>query len=150
MRKKEKIIAVIDGQGGGIGKQIVEGLKEELGKIPELENEVIVRALGTNSQATARMLKAGADDGATGENAIICNAKNADIIIGVVAIVVPNSMLGELSSRMAEAIGESSAYRILIPINRCNTRIAVIQEGSLQQYIERAVEMAKEKIMKDQ
>ena len=112
--KKEILIAVVDGQGGGIGKAIVAKLKSE---VPGVH----IRALGTNSAATGNMLKAGAQDGATGENAIIHNAKKADIIMGVLAILMPDSLLGELTPKMAEAIGSSEARKILIPVDRCSS-----------------------------
>ena len=137
MEQEQLLVAVLDGQGGGIGRAVIERLKKELPKVR-------VRALGTNSLATGSMLKAGADDGATGENAIALNAGRADIIIGVVPILMPNAILGELTPKMAEAIGTSDALKILIPVNRCNVRVAIPQESTLQQYICRAVELVKE------
>lgn len=111
-------IAVIDGQGGGIGKVIVEKIRKEL---PE---EVDIIALGTNSMATSCMLRAGANEAATGENAIIVNSSKVDIIIGSVGIIAANSMLGELTPRMSRAIAESRALKLLIPLNRCGIEIA--------------------------
>lgn len=116
-------IAVIDGQGGGIGKSIVERLRKEL---PE-GAEII--ALGTNSLATSCMLKAGANEGATGENAIIVNAGKVDIIMGTVGIIAANSMLGELTLLMAKAIAESPAKKILLPLNRCNIEIVGVDRN---------------------
>jgi hypothetical protein len=110
-------IAVVDGQGGGVGKLIVEALRRAL---PD-KTEII--ALGTNAIATSAMLKAGADEGATGENAIAVNAAGADIIAGVIGIISANSMLGELTPRMAAAISESPAVKLLIPLNRCNVEV---------------------------
>lgn len=137
MTQEQFLITVVDGQGGGIGKQYIDKLMKVLPKhLP-----VIVRALGTNGLATSAMLKAGAMDGATGENAIVHNVKKAKIIVGVVAIVVPHAILGELTPRMAEAVGASEAIRILIPFDSCNTRIAMLSDGTLSQYIDRAVEM---------
>jgi len=129
---KKTLIAVIDGQGGGIGKTLVGRLKSEF-------PDVHVRALGTNSTATNRMLKAGADDGATGENAIMFNAPKADIIMGVLAILTPDSLLGELTPHMAEAIGSSEALKILIPLDRCNIRIPFADNYSIQQFIENSI-----------
>lgn len=142
MIKKDILIAVVDGQGGGIGRQYIESLTKQLPK----DLPVIIRALGTNSAATANMMRAGATDGATGENAIVKNAGRADIIVGVVAIVVPDSILGELSPKMANAVGQSDALRILIPFDSCNTRIAMLSTGSLQQFIDKAVQMTIQRI----
>lgn len=143
MLQKEILIAVVDGQGGGIGRQYIESLTKALPDgLP-----VIVRALGTNSAATANMMRAGATDGATGENAIAHNAAKADIIVGVVAIVVPDSILGELSPKMAKAIAQSDALRILIPFDSCNTRIAMLSTGPLQQFIDKAVQMTIQRMM---
>ena len=143
MIKKDILITVVDGQGGGIGRQYIESLTNQLPKnLP-----VIVRALGTNSAATSNMMRAGATDGATGENAIVKNVRKADIIVGVVAIVVPDSILGELSPKMANAIGQSDALRILIPFDSCNTRIAMLSTGPLQQFIDKAVQMTIQRIV---
>ena len=139
--KKEALIAVVDGQGGGIGKAIVAKLKNE---VPGVH----IRALGTNSAATNSMLKAGAQDGATGENAIVHNVQKADVIMGVLAILMPNSLLGELTPKMAEAIGDSSARKILIPIDRCNIRIAFAENYTIQQFIDNSVELVKRYVAK--
>lgn len=96
-------------------------------------------ALGTNSAATGQMMRGGADDGATGENAIIHNMPKIDIICGVIAILNANSMLGELTPKMATAIGSSSAYKVLLPINRCHIHVVSINELSLSQHIDNAV-----------
>ena len=143
MIKKDILIAVVDGQDGGIGRQYIESLTKQLPK----DLPVIIRALGTNSAATANMMRAGATDGATGENAIVKNAGRADIIVGVVAIVVPDSILGELSPKMANAVGQSDALRILIPFDSCNTRIAMLSTGPLQQFIDKAVQMTIQRII---
>lgn len=117
-------IAVIDGKGGGIGSQVVERLKSLN------NNDIEIIALGTNSQATSNMLKAGAHDGSTGENAIVWMSKKVDIIIGPLAIIAANSMMGEISPKMAEAIASSDARKLLLPVSKCN--IDVIGLENLQ------------------
>jgi NAD(P)-dependent dehydrogenase (short-subunit alcohol dehydrogenase family) len=130
-------IAVIDGQGGGIGKAIVEKLKAS--NLPG----VTILALGTNSAATLQMKKAGADEGATGENAIIYNMDNVDVIMGVIAVLNANAMLGELSPKMAAAIGSSKASKVLIPVNRCGIHVVGLKAMNLAAYIDEAVETVK-------
>jgi len=130
-------IAVVDGQGGGMGKALVEKLKCEFGNAVELV------ALGTNALATAAMLKAGADEGATGENAIVYSSGKVDLITGPIGIIVANSMLGELTPRMAQAIAESPARKVLIPVNRCNVQIAGVKNTSVPQFIEDALEIVR-------
>ncbi len=126
-------IAVIDGQGGGIGKLIVEKLRVAFG------NDIGILAMGTNALAASLMLKAGANEGASGENAIVYNAPKVDVIIGSIGIVCANSMLGELTPAMARAISESNAAKVLIPLNRCNIFVAGIKEEPLPHYIDDAV-----------
>lgn len=126
-------VIVIDGQGGGVGQMLVEQLKKNLPLLP-------ITALGTNALATSAMLKAGADFGATGENPILYNCPDADIIIGPVAIVVANSLLGEITPAMAKAVGESKAQRILLPINRCRNTIIGVVQRPFGEYILMAVE----------
>ncbi len=128
-------IAVIDGQGGGIGKLIVEKLRIAFG------NDIGILAMGTNALAASLMLKAGANEGASGENAIVYNAPKVDIIIGSIGIVCANSMLGELTPAMARAISESDAAKVLIPLNRCNILVAGIKEEPLPHYIDDAIEI---------
>ena len=130
-------IAVIDGQGGGIGKAIVERFRQKL------EDSVEIVALGTNSLATSLMLKAGADEGATGENAIIHNACRVDIILGPIGIISANSLLGELTPLMAKAIAESPAKKVLIPMSKCNVTVAGIETKPIPNYIDDAVEIVK-------
>lgn len=134
-------IAVIDGQGGGIGKMLVEKLKQQYG------NRVSIIALGTNALATAQMMKAGAEEGATGENAILFNAGRVDLITGPMGIVLANAMLGELSPKMAEAIGESRAPKVLIPISKCAVQVAGCSDMGLQQYVDEAVDMIGKRIL---
>lgn len=106
-------ILIVDAQGGGIGKQLVSSIKES---IPDAE----ITAVGANAAATAAMLKAGADKAATGENAVVVNARRADVIIGPIGIVIADALLGEITPLMAMAIAQSSAKRILIPVNHCD------------------------------
>lgn len=110
-------IAVIDGMGGGIGSQVVERLKSLN------SNDIEIIALGTNSQATSNMLKSGAHEGATGENAISWMCQKVDIIIGPLAIIAANSMMGEISPKMSEAIAGSSAKKLLLPVSKCNIEV---------------------------
>jgi NAD(P)-dependent dehydrogenase (short-subunit alcohol dehydrogenase family) len=128
-------IAVIDGQGGGIGRTLVERLRKEFG------DRMIITALGTNSVATVQMLKAGADEGATGENAIVYNAGKVDIITGALGIIAADSMMGELTPAMARAIAGSSAQKVLIPLNRCNITVAGLKNDSLPGYMDSAMEI---------
>jgi hypothetical protein len=117
-------IAVIDGMGGGIGSQAVQILKSLN------SNDLEIIALGTNSQATSNMLRAGAHEGATGENAISWMCQKVDIIIGPLAIVASNSMMGEISPKISEAIASSPARKLLLPVSKCN--IDIIGLESLQ------------------
>ncbi|MFZ7120792.1 MAG: DUF3842 family protein [Eubacteriaceae bacterium] len=128
-------IAVIDGQGGGIGKVIVDRIRSEFG-----ENLKII-ALGTNALATAAMLKAGANEGATGENAIIVNVPEVDIIMGSITILVTDSMTGELTSAMSAAVSRSKAKKILLPINKCNIYISGTINEPLPHYIDDAIKI---------
>lgn len=134
-------IAVIDGQGGGIGKAIVEKLKSNFGETIE------ILVLGTNALATSLMIKAGANEGASGENAIVVNASKVDIIIGSIGIITANAMLGELTPKMANAIAESNAKKILIPLNRCNIEVVGVCNEPLPHYIDLAI-VAVKKSMK--
>lgn len=126
-------IMVIDGQGGRMGKMIVEQVKSVFPK-----DEIL--AIGTNSIATAAMLKAGADAGATGENPAIVGSRTADLIIGPMGIVIADSLLGEITPKMAVAIGQSNAKKILIPVNRCQHFVVGCAELSMSEYIKLALE----------
>ena len=130
-------ILIIDGQGGGVGRSIVAALKAAMPAQPGV-------ALGTNAQATAAMLKAGADLGATGEGAIRYQCKSADIILGVTGILHANAMLGEITEKMALAIGRSGAKKLLLPVNQCGNLIAGTQAMSLSRVMEEAVALLKE------
>lgn len=126
-------ILVIDGQGGGLGRQLVTAVKE---KCPGAE----VMAVGTNSMATGAMLKAGADQAATGENAVLVAARKADVILGPVGIVIADAMLGEITPQMAVAIGQSQAKRILIPVNLCDNLIVGIPSQPMAKKVEEAID----------
>jgi len=131
------VIAVIDGKGGGIGCQIIERLKSLK------NNDIEIIALGTNSQATSKMLKAGANDGATGENAIITMSQRADLIIGPVAIIAANSMMGEISPKMAEAISSSKARKMLLPVSKCNIDVIGVENFQLRSIFDALTETVK-------
>ena len=122
-------ILIIDGMGGGIGKSIVECLRRE-----KLECSIL--AVGTNAIAASTMLKAGADQSATGENALVYNCGRVDVIIGTIGIVLANSMLGEITPRIAEAVSSSEAVKILIPSSKCNTFITGNKEMATAQHID--------------
>ena len=128
------MVVVLDGQGGGMGRALVDAVKKAY---PQIH----VRAVGTNALATAAMLKAGADDGATGENAVVLQAAHADVVMGPVGILSPNGLLGEVTVAMAAAVGGSDAVKILLPSQRCNIRLAVGQAQPLQFYLNEAVRM---------
>lgn len=125
-------ILVIDGQGGGLGRQLIQELKETCA-----DAEIV--AVGTNSMATGAMLKAGAKLAATGENAVIVCSKKADVIVGPIGIVIADSMLGEITPAMAAAIGKSRAKRVLIPMNVCDNIIVGISAQPVSAHVKDAV-----------
>ncbi len=125
-------ILVIDAQGGGIGKQIVTAIKQSI-----LNAEIT--AVGTNSTATSAMLKAGAHNAATGENAVVVGCRKANIIVGPVGIVIADSLLGEITPAMAEAVGKSNAKRILIPINHCDNIVVGVPDLSISTLVQGVV-----------
>ena len=131
-------IAVIDGQGGGIGSLIVKRLKEEF------SDRIEVLALGTNAAATTAMMKSRANKGATGENAIIWNSDKVQMIIGPLSISFPNAMLGEVTDRMATAIVSSPAQKLLLPLNQEGVEIAGNSREPLPHLIEHVISMIKE------
>jgi len=124
-------IVVIDGQGGSLGKAITEKIKSRY--------NCEIYAIGTNSIATAAMLKAGADYGATGENPVVVNSRDADVIIGPIGIIAANSLLGEITPKMAASVAFSEAKKILVPVNKCKIKVAGTPELSFGDAIECAV-----------
>lgn len=130
------IILIIDGQGGGLGRQLVE--KCMVSKAPE---DTVI-AVGTNAIATANMLKASPDEAATGENAIVVCARKADVICGPVGIVIADAMNGEVTPKAARAVGQSGARRILIPVNRCDTTVVGVR-ASMSELAEEAAALIK-------
>jgi NAD(P)-dependent dehydrogenase (short-subunit alcohol dehydrogenase family) len=131
-------IAVIDGQGGGIGALIVKRIREEF-----QDGEEII-ALGTNAAATSSMMKSRANKGATGENAIVWNSARVDIIVGPLSIVLPDAMLGEVTAKMASAVISSSAKKVLLPLNQEGVDIVGVSKEPLPHLIEHMIARIKE------
>ena len=131
-------IMVIDGQGGGIGAAVIKGLRETIGSQQE------ILGLGTNSIATSRMMKAGANRGGTGENAIVQTSQRVDVIIGPLAILMANSMMGEVTPGMASAISTSEAQKILIPLTQERVNIVGVSAEPLPHLVDQAVSMIME------
>lgn len=127
-------IAVIDGQGGGIGSQIVKKIRQGLG------DELEIIALGTNEIATAAMLRSKANVGATGENAVCEMVKRVDIVVGPISIIIPNSMLGELTPRMARAIAGGECHKLLLPFFRDRVEIIGCTSEPLPHMVDRLIE----------
>ncbi len=136
-------VLVIDGQGGGIGSRIIAELK------PAVPAEGKIVAVGTNVLATNAMLKAGADMGATGENAIVWNAAGADIILGPIGIILANAMLGEITPAMAAAVSGCGALKILIPSSKCSVYVAGTENCTLENYIRQAAAYAVRSMQKN-
>lgn len=126
-------IVIIDGQGGRMGSLLTARIKKEA--IPG----AVLFAIGTNATATAAMLKAGADNGATGENPVIVACRNADFILGPLGILAADSLLGEVTPAMAVAIGQSSAQKILLPVSKCSNHVVGVQNYSIPELVEQAV-----------
>ncbi|MCL1786864.1 MAG: DUF3842 family protein [Defluviitaleaceae bacterium] len=126
-------ILIIDGQGGGLGAQIVTAI---IKNFPTYS----VRAVGTNNSATVAMIKAGAKEAATGENAVVVACRTADIIIGPVGIAIADALLGEVTPTMAVAVGQSRAKRLLIPINQCDNTIVGAANLPVNKLLQQVVE----------
>lgn len=135
-------VLIIDGQGGGLGRQLVTAVKE-------YDQSIEVLAVGTNSVATNAMLKAGADQAATGENSVVVASERVDVIMGPVGIVIADSMLGEITSRMAVAVGQSRAKRILIPVNLCDNIVVGVSDVSMGKNVQNAIESLKKSFDSD-
>ena len=131
------VIIVVDGQGGGIGRAIIKRLRDVFGEDME------ILALGTNSIATSQMMKAGANRGATGENAIVRTALEADIIIGPLAIIIADAMMGEVTPEMSKAIGSSKALKVLIPLTQERVEIMGLSLEPLPHLIDQVIEIIK-------
>ena len=135
----KKTILVLDGQGGGFGKALIEKLRQG-GPLPGAE----ILAVGTNSLATSAMLKAGADAGATGENAALVACRKAAVIAGPLGIVMADAMMGECTAAIAAAVARSDAARVLVPVTRCHTYVAGVESKTLGQCVEDAAALIRE------
>ena len=126
-------IVVIDGQGGGIGRALVSGIKAN---VPD----AVVTAVGTNTAATIAMQKAGADKAATGENAVVVAARDAEYIIGPVGIVVADALLGEVTPKMAQSVGSSNAKKLLVPVNMCDTIVVGVPDLNVSTLVSQTIQ----------
>ena len=129
-------VLVIDGQGGGLGRQLVTAITA---LCPEAE----LTAVGTNSLAANAMLKAGAARAATGENAVVVNCRHADVIVGPIGIVIADALLGEITPAMAAAVCQSGAKRVLVPINHCENYVVGVPEQPVSQLVSAAAQKVK-------
>ena len=129
-------VMVVDAQGGGLGRQLIISIRKEL-------PDVHIIAVGTNCAATTNMLKAGADEAATGENSVIVAGKKTDVIIGPIGMVIADAMLGEITPIIAKAVAQADAKRILIPFSSCDNYIAGVSDFSMSVLIEDAVRQLK-------
>lgn len=128
-------VLIIDGQGGNMGRQLAEQL------LLQSNITLEVTVVGTNAIATANMLKASARvQGATGENAVVVAARKADVIVGPVGIVMADALLGEITPAMANAVAQSNAYKVLLPVNKCNHFIVGVRDDSMSQLVQQAVQ----------
>ena len=132
-------ILVIDGQGGQLGGQLIKSLKLNF-------KEINITAVGTNATATATMLKAGANQASTGENPVVVACRKADIIIGPIGIVIADALFGEITPKMAVAVGQSDAVRILLPVNKCTSLVAGVSDLNMTTIIDDVISKAKDLI----
>ena len=130
-------ILVIDGQGGQLGGQLIKSLKLNF-------KEINITAVGTNATATATMLKAGVNQAATGENPVVVACRKADVIIGPVGIVIADALYGEITPKMAVAVGQSDAVRILLPVNKCTNLIAGVFDVNMTTIIDDVISKVKD------
>ena len=135
-------VMVLDGQGGGIGAAVIKALRASLG--PDME----ILALGTNSIATSRMMKAGANRGGSGKNAIIITSYNVDLIVGPISILMGNAMMGEMTPEMASAVSSSPARKILLPLTQEKITIVGGSNDPLPHLVNQAVAMVKDLVEK--
>ena len=131
-------VMVMDGQGGGIGTTIIKGLRESIG------NDLEILALGSNSTATSSMMRAGANRGATGENAIVQTSQMVDVIIGPLAILIANSMMGEITPKMSNAVSSSQVKKVLIPLTQERVKIVGVSGDPLPHLVSQVVDFIKE------
>ena len=136
-------ICVIDGQGGGIGAVVIKKLKEAYGET------ITVLALGTNAVATAQMMKAGANRGATGENAIVVSSARSDAIVGPISIVLANAMMGEVTSHMAAAVASSPGRKFLLPLTQENVEVAGVKHEPLPHLVDFIVKKGIKEMMEN-
>lgn len=126
-------ILIIDAQGGGVGRQLVLAIRA---RFPDAD----VTAVGTNAAATSAMMKAGASRAATGENAVVVCSRKADVIVGAIGIVIADAMLGEITPRMASAVAQSGAKRILLPVSHCDNIVAGVAGQTVARLVDAAVQ----------
>ena len=131
-------ICVIDGQGGGIGSVLIKAIRAEF------EEEVEILALGTNASATSQMMKARANKGASGENAIVYTVREADVIAGPLGIILANAMMGEVTPKIAEAVSSSPGLKLLLPLTRERVEVVGVLSEPLPHLVERLVKRLKE------
>lgn len=125
-------LVIIDGQGGRLGSLLVEAIRKEALPVEPL-------VIGTNAIATAAMLKAGANQGATGENPVLVACRDADVIVGSLGILSADSLLGEITPKMAVAVGQSRALKLLLPLNRCNNRVIGVKDATMSELVKETV-----------
>ena len=131
-------ILVIDGQGGQLGGQLIKSLKFNF------KDFINITAVGTNATATATMLKAGANQAATGENPVVVACRKVDVIIGPIGIVIADALFGEITPKMAVAVGQSDAVRILLPVNKCTNLVAGVSDLNMTTIIDDVISKVKD------